>query len=135
MNRTKLGIALIAAAMVLLAAGTYIGWILAQREQNHAEARDALLRTALNLEVIRAVKEGKSDEAMGIVGSMNEINLVYLMNHEKNGPTDDEFVQGKKRVLAKLADDRAARKDRTKTVDAERERFERDAASYLERNR
>ena len=85
---------------------------------------------------MRAVSEGKSQEALGLIGSMNEVNLVYLMHYEKGEPKDEDFVRKKKVVLAKLASERANRPNRSiDSSDAERQEFERAVARYLERNR
>lgn len=123
-------------AIGAFALGAYLGVGFAKGQETERNLNDAVLRTALNLEVMRAVSEGKSQEALGLIGSMNEVNLVYLMHYEKGEPKDEDFVRKKKVVLAKLASERANRPNRSiDSSDAERQEFERAVARYLERNR
>ena len=123
-------------AMGAFASGAYLGFAFARGQETERSLNDSVLRTALNLEVIRAINEGKNQEALGLVGSMNEVNLVYLMHYDKGEPTDEDFVRKKKVVLTKLAAERASRPNRSiDSSDSELQQFERDVTRYLERNR
>ncbi len=123
-------------AIVAFALGIYVGFGFAQRQESQREINDAVLRTALNLEVIRAIRDGKTAEAIGLMGSMNEVNLAYLMHYEKDEPKNEDFARKKKLILSKLEAERSSRPNRAPdTSNSEQQRFERDVARYFERNR
>lgn len=126
----------IVTAVVLVAAGVYAGAFLVERDGIRRSLEESVLRTALNLQVIGHIREGKTKEAIDLLSSMNDSNIVYLMRYEDLESDNPEFVRRKKKVLAALSKEQA---DHPRTPgsfksDPEWEQYRRDLENYLKQN-
>lgn len=126
--------AVIAAA--LLTAGVYVGAFYWEREGIRKELEASVLRTALNLQAIGYIRDGKATEAIDLLSSMNDGNLVYLMRYEDLESDNPEFARRKKKVLAALSKERAdhPRTSGSFKSDPEWQQYQRDLENYLKQN-
>jgi hypothetical protein len=126
--------AVIAAA--LLTAGVYVGAFYWEREGIKKELEASVLRTALNLQAIGYIRDGKATEAIDLLSSMNDGNLVYLMRYEDLESDNPEFARRKKKVLAALSKERAdhPRTSGSFKSDPEWQQYQRDLENYLKQN-
>lgn len=132
----KTGAISIVIAAVLLAAGVYVGAFSWERESIRKGLEESVLRTALNLQVIGHIREGKTKEAIDLLSSMNNSNLVYLMRYEDLESDNPEFIRRKKKVLAALNKERAdhPRTSGTFKSDPEWQKYQQDLENYLKQN-
>ena len=79
---------------------------------------------ALNLEAIERVRQGRSDEAIGLIDSLNQIELVHLMRNDDLGSTDPEFARRERKVLERLRKIRDDDSGRTAMVEGDAEQRE-----------
>lgn len=120
-----------------MAVGIYTGYFYAERLSIKRELSDSVLRTALNLQVISLVREGKPTEAIELLNSMNETNLIYLKQYDDAESKNPEFVRRKKKVLTALSKEWAEhpRKESPFKADPEWQQHQRDLENYLKQNR
>lgn len=132
----KTGAIVVVAAVALVAVGIYAGYFYAERLGIKRELSDSVLRTALNLQVIGSIRGGKATDAIDLLNSMNETNLIYLKQYDDTELTNAEFVRRKKKVLTALSKEWAdhPRKESPFKSDPEWQQHQRDLENYLKQN-
>lgn len=122
-------------ALVALAGGAYAGSQLAERGSVVREVDDALTRTALNLQVIKRVREGKNQEAVALLNAMNKTNVAVLMRYDSLKASDPEFGRRRKTVAQALLHEwpDLTKEGLAKEGDPETAQFAREIRAYLER--
>lgn len=132
----KTGIIAIVLAVALVAAGVYAGAFLVERDDIRKSLEESVLRTALNLQAIGYIREGKATEAIDLLSSMNDGNLVYLMRYGDLESDNPEFARRKKNVLAALSKEWTdhPRPSGTFKSDPEWQQYQQDLENYLKQN-
>ena len=108
----------------VFAVGLYLGAFLREREDLRNGSTSSVVRMALNLEAIERVRQGRSDEAIGLIDSLNQIELVHLMRNDDLGSTDPEFARRERKVLERLRKIRDDDSGRTAMVEGDAEQRE-----------
>lgn len=132
----KTSVIAIVIAIVFVAAGVYAGAFLVERDGIRKALEDSVTRTALNVQAIGYIRDGKTEEAIDLLSSMNDGNVVYLMHYKDLESDNPDFARRKKRVLAALSKDRT---DHPRTFgsfksDPEWKQYQRDLENYLKQN-
>ena len=127
-------------AITLVAAGVYTGAFLLEREGIRNALNDSMLQIAINTEIIKYLRDGKTSDAIGLINANNEAKLTYLMHYDDLESTNPEFVQRKKKVIAALSKEwsdhprERQNKDTSFKSDPEWQQYQRDVENYLKQN-
>lgn len=126
--------------VVLVAAGVYAGYTYAEREVIKRELNASLLRIALNLQVIGSIRNGKAADAIRLLSTTSETDLLYLKTYDHVDSANSDFVRRKKNVLSALATEWEKHprirddKDAYFKSDPEWQQYRRELENYVKQN-
>ena len=132
----KRGVVAIVGAIVLIAVGAYVGAVIVERDGIRKVLEDSLVRIALNGQVVEYIHAGKAEQAIALINTINDGNLVYLMHFESVESNNPEFVQRKRKVLSSLRQNRESypRTSGAFKSEVEWQQYQKELDDYLKRN-
>lgn len=134
----KLGVIVITITIISVVSGIYIGAFFVERDGIRKLMEESLIHTALNLQAIKDIREGRLTNAVKLLNSMNETNLVYLMHYDDVASKNEEFIKLKKKVLSDLKKERSQYPEigdaSSFKSGPEWEEYQRDLDQYLKQN-
>lgn len=133
----KIGAMVTMIVIAIVTFGILAGYFYAERLGIKRELNNSMLRIALNLKVIESIRAGKATDAVDLLNTMNDTDLVYLKHYDDIESTNAEFVRRKKTVLATLSREWASHprvsdgKDGSFKSDPEWQQYRRELENYL----
>jgi len=115
--------------------GASLSHFYTERGANRRSLNDSIVRVALNGQAIRAIRDGKTTEAIDLLNSMIDTDVLYLMRYDHLESNNADFTTRKSTVFTALRDDRAQypRPDRAKAFEADPEwkRYRQELEDYI----